>query len=88
MTLGAIHFLKSMDCIEMQVSIGDFDVPILRGIIGTELISMYSHITDIASAMDGKRSVAEISEATAIDKNVLITVLSSLYKRGIITFKE
>ncbi|MCK5152143.1 MAG: hypothetical protein KAQ65_09890, partial [Candidatus Thorarchaeota archaeon] len=88
MTLGAIHFLKSMDCIEMQVLIEDFDVPILRGIIGAELLSMYSHITDIASAMDGKRSVAEISAVTAIDKNVLITVLSSLYKRGIITFKE
>jgi hypothetical protein len=87
MTLGAIHFLKAMGCIEMQLHIEDDDVPMITGVLDEDLLSLYLHLTLITSAMDGKRSLAEISKETRIDKNVLITVITTLYKRGIITFK-
>jgi hypothetical protein len=88
MTLGAIHFLKAMGCIKMQLDIDDTDIPVVSGFIDSDLLTLYSHLTEIASAMDGNRSLVQISEVTGINKNVLITVISGLYQRGIITFKE
>ncbi|MFW9849088.1 MAG: hypothetical protein ACFFF4_08105 [Candidatus Thorarchaeota archaeon] len=87
MTLGAIHFLKSMGCIDMKLFVNDNDIPIVSGIIDSDLLKLYSHLMDIASAMNGERTLTEISKKTGIDKNVLITVITSLYQRGIITFK-
>ncbi|MHA1907366.1 MAG: hypothetical protein ACW98Y_08735 [Candidatus Thorarchaeota archaeon] len=88
MTLGAIHFLKAMGCIDMMTHIDDDDIPRVTGIIDSDLLSLYSHLTEITSAMNGKQTLVEISNQTGIDKNVLITVISALYKRGIINFKE
>lgn len=88
MTLGAIHFLNAMGSIEMKLDVRESDVPILVCEIDADLRNIYSHLDPIASLMDGEHTVKMISERTKIQVSVLITVISDLYSRGIVTFKD
>ncbi len=88
MTLGAIHFLKAMGCIEMKVTVKPYDVPILISPVDEEVRGLYSHTDAITSMMYDNRTVQDISKATGIDLNVLNTVILELYNRGIIKFKD
>ncbi len=88
MTLGAIHFLKAMGSIEMKLDVKESDMPVLVCDIDKDLRRVYSHLDPIASQMDGKHTVKQISEKTGIQMSVLITVISDLYSRGIITFQD
>ncbi|MFW9908500.1 MAG: hypothetical protein ACFFEF_07985 [Candidatus Thorarchaeota archaeon] len=82
MTLGAIHFLKSMGCINLRARIDASDIPTFVGILDDELKSTYSHIEKITLLADGTRTIKEIGQSTGIDTNVLITVMTGLYSRG------
>lgn len=88
MTLGAIHFLKAMGAIDMRLDIKESNRPVLSGRNETEVRRLYSHIDQIISLMDGKRTIGQIGEMTGIQGSVLVTVISDLCSRGIVTIDD
>ncbi|MHA1930677.1 MAG: hypothetical protein ACTSV2_19065, partial [Candidatus Thorarchaeota archaeon] len=88
MTLGAIHFLKKMGAIDLQISITETDVPIFVGTLDEDVSKLYSHLDLILELTDGTRSILEISKEIKIQTSVLTTVFTELHKRGSIDFVE
>lgn len=87
MTLGAIHFLKAMGCIEMSVPVKNEDYPILVHEIPDDIKVIYAMIEDVAKLMDGLHTIDQISSETDIPADVLTTVISRLYALGIVNLK-
>ncbi len=88
MTLGAIHFLKAMGCIEMSVPVKKEDCPILVHEVPDDIKIIYAKIEDVAKLMDGLHTIDRISSETDIPSNVLTTVISRLYALGIVNLKD
>jgi hypothetical protein len=88
MTLGAIHFLKAMGCVEMAIQLTKTDSPKLINEIPDDIRILYAEIEDVADLMDGLHTIGRISNETDIPANVLTTVISRLYALGVVDFKD
>ena len=86
MVLGAIHLLKKMGAINAKSVVSYSDVPSIVSDPDRELFSMYSHLKEILTLADGRRSIVEIGETVGVAPSVLIMVFSELHKRGCVEF--
>ena len=88
MTLGAIHLLKRIGAVDFTIRLRPTDKFVLvRRPDHTER-ALYSDLDRVLSEVDGKQTLAEIAEKTRIQDNVLITVFTDLYRRGIISLSD
>ncbi len=88
MTLGAVHLLRRLGAIDLKVVIRSNDVLKLARQPTAEVRNMYSNLEQILNELDGTKTVSEIARDTGIDNNILITVFTELYKRGIVTLRD
>lgn len=88
LVIGAIHLLLRMGAIDAQLRVSPNDVPWLIGDTPKALFALYSHLKHILSIIDGKKTIAELAVEVGVDQQVLLTVLTDLYKKGIIQFMD
>jgi hypothetical protein len=88
MTLGALLFLKRMGSIDFGLQVSKNDTPRIIREPDAETKSMYSHIQDILPILNGTVTIAELAQQVGVDENILMTVFSELYRRGVIDFNN
>ncbi|MCF2137759.1 MAG: hypothetical protein K9W43_11060 [Candidatus Thorarchaeota archaeon] len=88
MTLGAIHLLRRLGAIDLKVVIRPTDILEKGRPPTSEERSLYSNLDKLLGVVDGTRTLSEIAQQAGIDNNVLITVFTELYKRGIIRIRN
>ncbi|MHA1771014.1 MAG: hypothetical protein ACTSYL_04970 [Candidatus Thorarchaeota archaeon] len=87
MTLGAIHLLRRLGAIDLKIVIRPTDI-LEKGRRPTdEEYSLYSNLDKLLNEVNGTQTLADIAQRTGIDNNVLITVFTELYKRGIVRIR-
>ncbi len=86
LVIGAIHLLLRLGAIDAQLKVFPDDIPLLTGDAPENLYSLYSHLSRILPKIDGKKTIAELAKEVGVDQQVLLTVLTDLYKKGVIRF--
>ena len=81
MTMGAIHFMNNLKALDFKIVIDNDDIPVIIGAPEDDIRTLYSHLDEIFSYIDGRRTINEISKQLEIETSVLTTVLTELYKR-------